>query len=63
MRLIDGIQRKGRPACAGRPVEIPDCSRDELPELFAEIGYKVGAEIGVYKGAFTEKFCNAGLTM
>jgi len=25
------------------------------------MGFKVGAEIGVYKGAFTEKFCKAGL--
>ena len=57
MKLIDGIKR------TGRPVVIPDCSRDELPDLFVNMGYKTGAEIGVYKGAFTEKFCNAGLTM
>ena len=38
-------------------------SRDELPQFFVDSGYKVGAEIGVYKGGFTEKFCKAGLKM
>jgi hypothetical protein len=57
MRLIDGIKLRGRPA------QIPDCSRDDLPEFFKEMGYKVGVEIGVYKGAFTEQFCRAGLRM
>lgn len=57
MKLIDGLKLQGAPA------RIPDCSRDELPELFTQLGFKVGAEIGVYKGAFTEKFCKAGLKM
>lgn len=47
----------------GAPAEIPDCSRDDLPTFFVEMGYRVGAEIGVYKGEFTEKFCQAGLAM
>lgn len=54
MKLIDGIKLKGEPA------EIPDCSRDDLPEFFKQMGYKVGAEIGVKKGEFSEKFCQAG---
>lgn len=37
--------------------------RNALPGLFVRMGFKVGAEIGVYKGAFTEKFCQAGLKM
>lgn len=57
MKLIDGIKLKGSPA------EIPDCSRDDLPQFFVEMGFKVGAEIGIHKGAFTEKFCQAGLKM
>lgn len=57
MKIIDGIKLQGRPA------EIPDCSRDDLPEFFKEMGYKVGAEIGVLRGEFTEKFCQAGLKM
>jgi hypothetical protein len=36
-------------------------SRDELPKFFVDRGYKIGAEIGVYKGEFTEKLCMAGL--
>ena len=55
--LQEGIKQ------SGRPFEIPNCSRDDLPQFFVELGYKVGAEIGVYKGAFTEKFCRAGLKM
>lgn len=55
MDLIQGIKLKGRPA------EIPDVSRDDLPEFFVKMGYKIGAEIGVDKGEFSEKFCRVGL--
>lgn len=54
MKLSEGIKEKGT------PFEIPDCSRNGLPEFFKERGYKVGAEIGVYKGEFTELFCKEG---
>lgn len=57
MKLIDALSKKGR------PFEIPDATRDDLPQLFLDLGFKVGAEIGVYKGEFTEKFCKAGLFM
>lgn len=57
MKLIDAIKEKGR------PFEIPDCSRDDLPEFFVEMGFKVGAEIGVYKGEFSEKIARSGLTL
>ena len=57
MKLIDAIKN------TGKPFEIPDCSRDDLPEFFKELGFEVGAEIGVYKGEFSEKFCKAGLTL
>ena len=57
MKIVDGLRLKGSPA------EIPDCSRDELPQFFVEMGFKVGAEIGVYKGEFSEKFCKAGLKL
>jgi len=36
-------------------------SRDDLPKFFTEMGYTVGAEIGVYKAEFTEKLCKEGL--
>lgn len=38
-------------------------SRNELPALLVKMGYKVGAEIGVWRGDYTEKFCQAGLKM
>ena len=57
MEIIEGIKQKGN------PFTIPDCSRHELPEFFKKMGYTVGAEIGVYKGEFTEQFCKAGLKM
>ena len=57
MKLIDGLKLKGRPA------EIPDSSRDDLPAFFVEMGYKTGAEIGVEKGEFSEKLCLAGLKL
>lgn len=45
----------------GTPYEIEDCSRDTLPQFLAGSGYKRGAEIGVYKAEFSEKFAEAGL--
>ena len=47
----------------GSPFIIPDCGRDNLPQFFKEMGLKVGAEIGAYKGEFSAKFCKAGLYM
>ncbi len=40
---------------------VPDCSRNELPQFLKTMGCKTGAEIGVYRGEFTERFCKAGL--
>lgn len=57
MKLVEGLK------LAGRPAEIPNCSRDDLPEFFVQMGFKVGAEIGVYKGEFSEKLAEAGLNL
>ena len=57
MNLQDGLKLIGKPA------EIPDCSRDDLPQFFVDMGFRVGAEIGVEKGEFAQKFCQAGLTL
>lgn len=57
MKIIDGLKLEGR------VVEIPDCRRDNLPEFFKEMGFKVGAEIGVYTGSFSETLCMAGLKL
>jgi len=37
------------------PFYIPCGRRRDLPKLFNELGFKVGAEIGVLKGEWTEK--------
>jgi len=55
MKIIDGLNLKGRPA------EIPNCGRDDLPELFKELNFTVGVEIGVFEGAFTEVLAKSGL--
>ncbi len=57
MKIIDALKEQGKPFL------IPDSKRDDLPEFFKEMGFKVGAEIGVYVGEFTEKFCKEGLKM
>lgn len=57
MKLIEALSERGR------PFEIPDASRDDLPALFTELGFKVGAEIGVYKGENLRLYCQAGLKM
>jgi hypothetical protein len=57
MKLIEAIKEKGR------PFTIPDCGRDSLPDFFKELGFKVGAEIGTYRGEFAEKFCKEGLKL
>src|SRR3990167_11266503 len=41
------------------PIEIPNVGRDNLPDLFNELGYKTGAEVGVLDGDFSEKLCQA----
>jgi len=41
------------------PIEIPNIGRNDLAALFAELGFKVGAEIGVETGAYSEILCKA----
>ena len=57
MTIVEGL------ALEGRPAQIPDCTREDLPQFFIEQGYKVGAEIGAYKGEFTASFAKVGLTI
>ena len=58
---------KGRPRCffveAVKEFEIKISSRNELPQFFIDMGYKVGAEIGVCKGEFSEKIARVGLKL
>lgn len=38
-------------------------TRDALPQLLKDKGFTIGAEVGVYKAEFTEKFCKLGMKM
>jgi hypothetical protein len=40
------------------PIEIRNVGRDSLPHIFKELGFKVGAEIGVERGRFTKQLLN-----
>lgn len=41
------------------PIEIPNMGRDQLAELFAELGLNRGVELGVEAGLFSEVLCKA----
>lgn len=41
------------------PIEIPDFGRDRMADLFAELGFKKGVEIGVADGDYSEILMNA----
>lgn len=55
MKIIDGLKLDGW------QVEIPGCGRNDFPEFFRDMGYKVGAEIGVRKGEYSEILCKGGM--
>lgn len=42
---------------ADRTPTTISCTRECLPALFKDLGYKIGAEIGVRKGYFSESLC------
>lgn len=44
---------------APRPIEIPNIGRDILGHWFRELGYRVGAEIGVERGMFSRILLDA----
>ena len=56
LKLTEEFLNKGK-------VWIPDCSRDDLPKFFKELGFKTGLEVGVDEGVFTKKFCEEGIKM
>jgi hypothetical protein len=57
MKLLDVLQEKGN------PYWIPNCSRNDLPGLFKELGFKKGVEVGVFRGEFLASFCAEGFEM
>lgn len=51
---IDVLKEKGA------PYWIPNCSRDDLPEFFKQLGFKKGVEIGVSWAQNIIGYCEAG---
>lgn len=41
------------------PIEIPNANRDDLAKLFSELGFKIGAEVGVERGVYSERICQS----
>lgn len=58
MEIIDAVKNH-----KGRPFEIPDANRVDLPKFCKQMGYNVGVEIGVDKGWYLKQFLKQGLTM
>lgn len=60
MSTFDYIVKKYNINLDGRYIiEIPNIGRDNMAELFAELDFKKGAEIGVFKGKYSEVLCKA----
>ena len=56
---LNHIAKKyGLDLSARSPIEIPDMGRDNLPELFNELGYTSGVEIGTERGIYAEVLCS-----
>lgn len=51
--MMDAIKQKGR-------ITVPNWNRNGLPKVFKELGYKKGAEVGVYLGGYSQLFCDEG---
>lgn len=45
------------------PIEIPNFGRDNLAELFNELGFRIGVELGVEQGLYSEVLCKANPNM
>jgi hypothetical protein len=61
-KTLDHILRKFGLDVVGEKPRQPyrvDFRRTKLPGLFAELGFKEGAEIGVEEGLFSEELCQA----
>lgn len=55
MDIQKGIKLKGR------PVEIPNCGRNDFAKFLYNTGLRTGVEVGVDRGEYTKVLCDAGL--
>lgn len=62
MKTLDYILKKfdiNHNNATKMPIEIPQIGRFGLAELFQELNFKKGAEIGVYQGEYSEALCKS----
>jgi hypothetical protein len=60
MHTLDYILEKWDVEVTGKNVlYVEDRSRDDLADLFADLGYKEGAEIGTRRGDYARTLCKA----
>ena len=60
MNTFDFIVDKYKVNLDGRYIiDIPNIGRDNMAQDFAELGFTKGAEIGVFKGKYSEVLCKA----
>jgi len=52
-------QRRAKAPQAPLPIYLTATSRNHFPEIFRDLGFTKGAEIGVWKGAYSASFCQA----
>lgn len=58
MEIIEAVKNY-----KGKPFEIPNADREDIPKFCVDMGYKVGVEIGVDRAYYLTRFLKAGLTM
>lgn len=57
------LRRYGKLSEGKCPTVLPKMSRNHLPGLCKELGFTTGAEIGVWRGAYSALFCEANPAM
>ena len=63
-QTIDRIRRYFRiPSRLGKGIKVPMVSRKHLPALMLYLGFTQGAEIGVWRGAYSAMFCEVSPTI
>lgn len=59
LRQIEQIWDVNLCACKRVPVEIKNCGRKDLAQVFAELGFREGVEVGTEEGRYAEVLCKA----
>lgn len=59
LRKIEALWGINLCKCKKSPVEIPNVGRDDLAELFHDLGFNVGVEVGTESGLYAKTLCEA----